>query len=328
MRIGDLTLHPPVALAPMSGINDRPFRLLCRELGASVVWTGLISANALRHRSQKTDDLLRFLPEEHPVCAQIFGAEPEVVAQAAVEAERHEADLVDINMGCSVPKVLKGRAGAALMADPERGEAIVGACVEAVSIPVLVKLRTGWGDRGADAVEMATRCERAGAAAVSVHPRWVGQRFRGAADWDVIRGVREAVAIPVVGSGDISSASDAVRMREVTRCDGVMIGQAALGYPWIFREAGAALAGEPTPTPPTVEERIELAARHVSLAVADRGPKWGVREMRKHVSWYLKGMPMARSLREKANRATTESDLLAILGEAREAALSAAARPG
>jgi nifR3 family TIM-barrel protein len=312
----------------MSGINDRPFRLLCRELGASAVWTGLISANALRHRSQKTDDLLRFLAEEHPVCAQIFGAEPDVVAQAAVEAERHGADLVDINMGCSVPKVLKGRAGAALMADPERGEAIVRACVEATSVPVVVKLRTGWGDRGADAVEMASRCERAGAAAVSVHPRWVGQRFRGAADWDVIRCVREAVAIRVVGSGDVNSASDAVRMREVTGCDGVMIGQAALGYPWIFREAGAALAGEPTPPPPTVEERIELAARHVSLAVADRGPKWGVREMRKHVSWYLKGMPMARSLREKANHATAEAHLFAILGEAREAALSAAARPG
>jgi nifR3 family TIM-barrel protein len=328
MRIGKLTLHPPVALAPMSGINDRPFRLLCRELGASVVWTGLISANAVGFRSQKTENLLRFLPDEHPICAQVFGAEPEVVAEAAAEAQRHGADLVDVNMGCSVPKVLKGRAGAALMADPERGEAVLRACVEAVPVPVLAKLRTGWGDRGADAVEMATRCERAGSAAVSVHPRWVGQRFRGEADWGVIGRVREAVAIPVIGSGDVRSASDAVRMRETTGCDGVMIGQAALGYPWIFREAGAALAGEPTPSPPTVEERIELAARHVSLAVADRGPKWGVREMRKHVSWYLKGMPMARSLREKTNRATTEADLLAILEEAREAALSAAGRPG
>lgn len=328
MRIGSLSIDPPVALAPMSGINDRPFRLLCREMGASVVWTGLISANALGFRSRKTENLLRFLPKEHPVCAQIFGAEPEVVARAAVEAERHEADLVDINMGCSVPKVLKGRAGAALMADPERGEAIVRACVEAASVPVVVKLRTGWGDRGADAVEMAGRCERAGAAAVSVHPRWVGQRFRGAADWDVIRRVREAIAIPVIGSGDVNSAGDAVRMRERTGCDGVMIGQAALGYPWIFREAGAALSGELTPPPPTIEERVELAAHHVSLAVADRGPKWGVREMRKHVSWYLKGMPMARSLREKANRATAEADLLAILEEAREAALSAAGRPG
>ncbi len=328
MRIGDLIIDPPVALAPMSGINDRPFRLLCREMGAGLVWTGLISANALQHRSRKTDDLLRFLPEEHPVCAQVFGAEPEVVARAAVEAERHGADFVDVNMGCSVPKVLKGRAGAALMADPDRGEAIVRVCAEAVRAPLLVKLRTGWGDRGADAVEMAHRCERAGAAGVVVHPRWVRQGLGGAPDWDVIRRVRASVGVAVIGSGDVRSASDAVRMREITGCHGVMIGQAALGYPWIFREVGAALAAGPAPLPPTVGERIELAARHVSLVVADRGPKWGVREMRKHISWYLKGMPMARSLREKTNRATTEADLLAILGEAREAALAAAGRLG
>lgn len=328
MQIGDLTIDPPVALAPMSGVNDRPFRLLCRELGAGLVWTGLISANAVQHRSRKTDDLLRFLPEEHPVCAQVFGAEPQVVAEAAVEAERHGADFVDVNMGCSVPKVLKGRAGAALMADPDRGEAVVRACAEAIRVPLLVKLRSGWGDRGADAVEMARRCERAGAAGVAVHPRRVGQRFRGAADWDVIRRVREAVGICLIGSGDIRSPADAVRMRETTGCDGVMIGQAALGYPWVFGEAAAALAGEPIPSPPTVEDRIELAARHVSLAVADRGPRWGAREMRKHMSWYLKGMPMARSLRQKANRATTEAELLAVLEEARAAVLAAAGRFG
>ncbi len=328
MQIGELIIDPPVALAPMSGINDRPFRLLCRELGAGLVWTGLISANALRHRSRKTDDLLRFLPEEHPVCAQVFGADPQVVAEAALEAERRGADLVDVNMGCSVPKVLKARAGAALMADPDRGEAIVRACAEGLQVPLLVKLRTGWGDRGADAIEMANRCARAGAAAVTVHPRWVGERLGGAADWEVIRRIREAVGIPVIGSGDIRSPADAVRMRETTGCDGVMIGRAALGRPWIFRDVGAGLAGEPAPPAPSVGERIELAARHVSLAVADRGPQCGVREMRKHICWYLKGMPMARSLREKTNRATTEAELFAILEEAREAALAAAGRLG
>jgi tRNA-dihydrouridine synthase B len=214
------------------------------------------------------------------------------------------------------------------MADPDRGEAIVRACAEALRVPVLAKLRTGWGDRGADAVEMARRCERAGAAAVAVHPRWVRQGFRGAPDWEVIRRVRASVGVAVIGSGDVRCASDAVRMREVTGCEGVMIGQAALGYPWIFREAAAALAGQPVPPPATVDDRMELAARHVSLAVADRGPKWGVREMRKHISWYLRGMPRARSLREKANRATTEAELLAILQQAREAALSAVGRPG
>ena len=320
MRIGSLTLNPPVALAPLSGINDRSFRLICRELGASIVWTGLISGNALQHRNGKSEDLLRFLPAEHPVCAQVFGAEPGVVAAAVVEAERHGADLVDINMGCSVPKVLKGRAGAALMADPERGEAIVRACVEAAAVPVLVKLRTGWRDRGEGAVEMARRCEGAGAAAVSVHPRWAGERFRGAADWSVIARVKEAVGIPVIGNGDIRSGADAVRMRAETGCDGVMVGRAALGNPWIFRQVGAALAGEPAPPAPTVGERIALAQRHVSLAAADRGARVGVREMRKHLAWYLKGMPMARALRERANRATTEQELLDILEEAASAA--------
>lgn len=320
MRIGRLTLNPPVALAPLSGINDRSFRLICRELGASIVWTGLISGNALQHRNEKTEDLLRFLPAEHPVCAQVFGAEPGVVAAAVAEAERHGADLVDINMGCSVPKVLKGSAGAALMADPERGEAMVRACVGAVAVPVLAKLRTGWRDKGAGAVEMARRCEGAGAAAVAVHPRWAGERFRGAADWSVIARVKEAIKIPVIGNGDVRSGAEAVRMRAETGCDGVMVGRAALGNPWIFREVGAALAGEPVPPGPTAGQRIALAQRHVSLAAADRGTRVGVRQMRKHLAWYLKGLPMARALREKVNRATTEQELLDILEEAAAAA--------
>jgi len=322
MKIASLTIDPPVALAPMSGINDRSFRLICRELGASVVWTGLISANAVHFRSEKTEDLLRFLPEEHPVCAQVFGADPELVARAAAEAEQHGADLVDINMGCSVPKVLKGRAGADLMADPERGEASVRACVARVGAPVLVKLRTGWRERGAGAVEMAKRSEGAGAAAVTVHPRWAGEQFRGNVDWSVIAQVKEAVGIPVIGNGDVRSGTEAARMRAETGCDAVMVGRAALGNPWIFRDVGAALAGEPAPTGPTAEQRIALAQRHVSLAVADRGASIGVREMRKHLAWYLKGMPMARALREKANRATTEQQLLDILDEAAAAALA------
>jgi len=323
MRIGELTLDPPLALAPMSGINDRPFRLLCRELGAAVVWTGLISANALQYRNTKTADLLRFLSEEHPVCAQIFGPEPAVMAEAAAEAGRRGADLVDINMGCSVPKVLKGRAGVDLMADPERAEAVVRACVAATRVPVTVKLRTGWMDRGESAVAMARRCEAAGASAVIVHPRWARQKFRGEADWSVIRAVNEAVAIPVVGNGDIHSAEDAVRMREETSCDGVMIGRAALGHPWIFREAAAALQGRPVPEVPTVKEKLELARRHLELALSDRGEKVGTREMRKHVAWYLRGFPMARALREQTNQARTRTEMLSVLETADTYALTA-----
>jgi len=320
MRIGDVVIDPPVVLAPMSGINDRTFRLLCREQGASVVWTGLISANALRFGNPKTAELLRFLPEEHPVCAQVFGAEPELVAAAAAAAERSGAELVDINMGCSVPKVVKARAGVALMADPERAEAVVRACVEAVRAPVVVKMRTGYADRGEDAVGIARRCERAGAAAVIVHPRGAKQGYRGRADWSVIAKVKQALGMPVIGNGDVRSADDAVRMREETGCDAVMVGRAALGYPWIFREIGAALSGRPLPPHPGTEERIALASRHVRLAVTDRGAKVGVLEMRKHLAWYLRGMPMARLLRERANRATSEEDLLRLLSEARDAA--------
>jgi len=319
MRIGDLTIDPPVVLAPMSGINDRTFRLLCREHGASVVWTGLISANALHFGSQKTLDMLHFLPSELPVCAQIFGSDPHLVAAAARAAER-AAPLLDLNMGCSAAKVVKARAGVALMAEPERAEAMVRACVEAVRVPVLVKMRTGWTSRGEDAVALSQRCERAGAAAVTVHPRGARQGFRGRADWSVIAGVKQAVGIPVIGNGDVRSADDALRMREETGCDAVMVGRAALGYPWIFREIGAALRGEERPAPPSVDERVALAARHVRLAVADRGEKVGVREMRKHIAWYLRGMPMARVLRERANRATSEAELLSLLSEARDAA--------
>jgi tRNA-dihydrouridine synthase B len=316
MRIGDLDIDPPVVLAPMSGITDRSFRLLCREQGASVVWTGLISANALHFGSRKTLDLLRFLPAEHPVCAQVFGGDPDLVAAAAAAAERAGADLIDINMGCSAPKVVKGRAGVALMADPERTETIVRGCVRAVRAPVLVKMRTGWTDRGEQMAEIARRCERAGAAAVTVHPRGARQGFRGRADWSMIALAKQAIGIPVIGNGDVRTAQDALRMREETGCDAVMVGRAALGYPWVFREIGAPMAGRAIPCPPSVDERLALAARHVRLAVADRGEKVGVREMRKHIGWYLRGMPMARALRERANRATTQADLLSILTEA------------
>ena len=322
MRIGDLSLEPPVALAPMSGINDRSFRLICRELGAAAVWTGLISANALQYGSAKTADLLRFLPEEHPVCAQIFGPEPRVMAEAAAAVSRQGADLVDINMGCSVPKVLKGRAGADLMADPERGEAVVRACVAVAQVPVTVKLRTGWMEKGEGAVAMARRCEAAGASALVIHPRWARQKFQGEADWSVIRAVKEVVEIPVMGNGDIHSGQGALRMREETGCDGVMVGRAALGNPWVFREIAAAMQGRPVPEAPTVAERIELARRHVELALSDRGEKVGTREMRKHLAWYLRGFPMARALREQTNRARTRTEMLSVLEAAETRAVA------
>ena len=316
MRIGGVIVDPPAILAPMSGITDVSFRRLCREQGAGLVCTGMISANAVRYGSQKTGDLLAFSADERPVCAQVFGADTEIVAEAAAAAARRGADIIDLNMGCAVPKVLRARSGVGLMADPERAEAMVRAVVAAVRVPVTVKIRRGWHDRGEEAVAFARLCERAGAAAITVHPRWAKQQFRGGADWAVIAEVKQAAGIPVIGNGDIRSGADAARMMEETGCDAVMIGRAALGNPWVFREVAAALRGDPPPAPPSLEERLAMAARHAELVIADRRERVGVREMRKHFAWYLKAMPGARALRDRANRAATEDELLAVLAAA------------
>jgi nifR3 family TIM-barrel protein len=318
VQIGSLAIDPPVVAAPMSGISDRSFRLICREHGAQLVYTGLVSANALQHGNPKTDDLLVLRPDEHPVCVQVFGADPDMVARAAALAEAHGADMIDINMGCSVPKVLKGAAGAALMTAPERAEAMVRAVAQAVSAPVGVKLRTGWRDRGEGAAALAPRLQDAGASAVVIHPRWVGQRFGGSSDWSVIAGVKTAVDIPVIGSGDVHCGADAVRMKSETGCDGVMIGRSARGNPWVFREAAAALSGRHRPAEPSVEDRIDVAARHLSLVVEDKGQKLGVLQMRKHIAWYLRGVPGARALRERVNQAKTEAGLIDVLNAAKD----------
>ncbi len=322
MRIGRFDIDPPLALAPMSGITDSSFRLLCREAGAALTYTGLISANALRYHSEKTRALLDFSASDHPVAAQLFGADPEIVAAAAVHAIASGADAIDINMGCSVPKVVRAQGGVALMADPGRAEAMVRATVAvAGSTPVGVKMRTGWRERGEDAVIFARRLEGSGAAFISLHPRWAGQGFRGLADWAVIRLVKEAIAVPVIGNGDIHGAPDALRMVQETGCDGVMIGRAALGNPWVFAQVAAVLSDRPVPPRPTVRERVRLAARHVCLTVSEYGEVPGVRVMRKHVAWYLRGMPNAASLRERANRARTEAEMLLVLEQAEQAEL-------
>jgi nifR3 family TIM-barrel protein len=312
----------------MSGITDTSFRGLCHEAGAGLAYTGLISANALRHGSEKTLGLLSFAPDDHPIAAQLFGADPQIVAAAAAIAVERGADIVDINMGCAVPKVLRAGAGAALLADPPRAEAMARAVVKAAAgHPVSVKMRRGWPDRGEDAASLARRLEQAGAAIIAIHPRWASQGLRGRADWSVITEVKQALSIPVIGNGDVRGPDDARRMLAQTGCDAVMVGRAALGNPWIFSRIGAALRGQPLPAPPTPEDRIAMAARHLHLVIADRGPAVAVREMRKHFAWYLKGLPNAAALRDRANGAKTEAQMQAMLDQAANELAAAATRP-
>lgn len=311
--VGKVTLENPVILAPMAGINDLPFRTLAREMGCGLVCTGMISSRGLIHGNPGTRRLLAISPEERPVSVQIFGAEPEVMARAAEMAVAAGADLIDINMGCPVPKVVKGGGGAALLRDPRAAFRVVVSVAAAVPVPVTVKLRKGWEEAGASAVEVARAAVEAGALMVAVHGRTRGQFYAGRADWGIIARVKEAVPVPVVGNGDVWSPLDARRMLEETGCDGVMIGRGALGNPWIFRRTVHFLrTGELLP-PPTPVERVDMALRHLERLVEFRGEYRGVREMRKHAAWYLKGLPGAARVRERCFRATTAGELSEIL---------------
>lgn len=315
LAIGAVILDNPVVLAPMAGVTDLPFRTLAREMGCGLVYTGMISDRGLVHGNAETRRLLSISPRERPVGVQIFGSEPAIMARAAEIAVAAGADLVDINMGCPVPKVVKGGAGAALMRDPRSACRVVEAVAAVVSVPVTVKLRKGWDEAGANAVEVARAVVEAGARAVTVHGRTRDQFYGGRADWAVIARVKEAVDVPVIGNGDVWSPRDAGRVLEETGCDGVMIGRAALGNPWIFRQTVHFLrTGELLP-PPTPVERVKMALRHLEGLVAFRGEYRGVREMRKHAAWYMKGLPGASRVRERCFRAETAGELSGILAQ-------------
>ena len=313
MRIGDLKLENPVVLAPMAGVTDLPFRLLIKEQGCGLVCGEMVSAQALVYGSRNTFALLATDPRERPVSIQLFGSDPETMARAAAILATYPVDIIDINMGCPVPKVVKNGEGAALMRDPERAARIVRAVVEAVKLPVTVKMRRGWAEGEENAPELAMLCAEAGAAAVAVHGRYRQQFYSGKADWEVIRKVKAAVPVPVIGNGDLFCAADALRMREETGCDGVMLGRGVLGNPWLVRETVAALVGAPVPPPPTVRERFALIRRHLTAQVAFCGEERGIKEMRKHLAWYLKGFPGAARARQQLNEIDDRDRLFALL---------------
>ncbi|MCR4598836.1 MAG: tRNA dihydrouridine synthase DusB [Acetatifactor sp.] len=313
LTIGNVTLDNPVILAPMAGVTDLPFRLLCRELGAALVCMEMVSAKAIYYNNKNTEELLTVHPGELPASLQLFGSDPEILAAMAARIEDRPYAFIDLNMGCPVPKVVNNGEGSALMKNPKLVEQILTAMVKAVHKPVTVKIRKGFDDAHVNAVEIAKIAESCGVAAVAVHGRTREQYYSGQADWDIIRKVKEAVRIPVIGNGDVDSPEKAKQLMEETGCDGVMIGRGAQGNPWIFRETAAYLTtGEKLPGPTNAEKR-ELVRRHAQMEQEFKGEYTAVREMRRHLSWYTFGMPGAARLRGTINQMETMEDLLRMI---------------
>jgi len=308
MKIANIEIPGKAVLAPLAGITDLPFRLICKELGASLVYTEMISSEGLIRRQPATVSVIESAEKERPVSFQIFGSKPDSMARAAAMLADKGADIIDINMGCPVKKVIRNRSGAALMRDIEAAERMVKAVVAASSVPVTVKIRTGWTAAEFVAVEFAKAFEAAGAAAIAVHGRNAKQGFSGVADWTAIKAVKDAVSIPVIGNGDVTDAASAKRMIDETGCDSVMIGRGALGNPWIFRDINQYLSDGTMPEPPTPAERGEMLLRHMRAVVARHVMPYGIHAMRKHAAWYSKGLDGAAEFRRRIFTAETMTE--------------------
>ena len=315
LKIGNVELANPYILAPMAGVTDLPFRLLCKEQGAGLLCMEMISAKAIQYNNRNTKALLEIHPEEEPLSLQLFGSDPEVISEIAKRIEELPFAILDINMGCPVPKIVRNGEGSALMNQPKLVYEIVSKTVKAIQKPVTVKIRKGFNDESINAVEIAKIIEDAGAAAVAVHGRTREQYYSGKADWDIIRGVKEAVNIPVIGNGDVVSGESALAMMRETGCDGVMIGRGAQGNPWIFSELVEYEKTGVMPKRPSNEELKEMMLRHARLQIQYKGEYLGIREMRKHVSWYTTGLKNSAKLRGEINAVESYAELEELLEE-------------
>ncbi|MGI5921425.1 MAG: tRNA dihydrouridine synthase DusB [Syntrophomonadaceae bacterium] len=311
--IGNISIPNRVLAAPLAGVSDRAFRTVVKSFGCGMVYTEMISDMGLIYAQEKTRRLADTSGEEQPVAVQIFGSQVDSMVKAALIVEQMGAQIIDINMGCPTPKIVKSGEGAALMLDIPKSRAMIRAVVEAVKVPVTVKMRKGWDDNNITCLELAQAAEEAGAAAVTLHPRTRAQFFSGQSDWTMITSLKQQLSIPVIGNGDIWCAQDAQKMMEMTGCDAVMIGRAAMGNPFIFRETVELIENGKLVSPPTPQERLHTALKHLDLACRFKGEKVAVREMRKHLSWYIKGMPGAARLREEINRAVTREEMVDII---------------
>lgn len=313
--IGNVVLENPVILGPMAGVTDLPFRQICKEHGCGLMYTEMVSAKAILYKNRNTDPLMEVGEKEGPVALQLFGCDPEIVSAMAAQVEHGPYALIDINMGCPVPKVVNNGEGSALMKDPKLVEELLTALVKRVKKPVTIKIRRGFDEAHANAVEIAKIAESCGVSAVAVHGRTREQFYSGKADWDVIRQVKEAVTIPVIGNGDIFTPEDAGLMMEQTGCDGVMIARGAKGNPWIFsRTLHYLKTGELLPTR-CREELKETILRHGRLQVQHKGEYSGIREMRKHLAWYTAGLPYSSALRNEVNQVETWEDFQRMVKE-------------
>ena len=309
LKIGNVSLDGNIVLAPMAGVTDLPFRMLCKEQGADLICTEMVSAKGIFYNNKNTEDLLRIDDRERPVSLQLFGSDPDIISEMAKKIEYRNFDILDINMGCPVPKVVNNGEGSALLKNIPLAAKIIEKTVKAIDKPVTVKFRKGFGADEVQAIEMAKAAEAAGAAAVAVHGRTREQYYRGKADWEIIAKVKDTVSIPVIGNGDIFTPEDAKNMMEQTNCDGVMIGRGAQGNPWIFHQIKTYLETGMVPEKPPFSEVCRMILRHAKMQIEWKGEKRGMREMRSHAAWYTAGYPHSASLRRAMNTVETYEQL-------------------